>query len=69
MAEEGKDPKEGEGSGTEQTIPYARFQEVNTRAQTAEAKVLELQKLLEEGKGKDDRIAALEKELKDTKDG
>ena len=40
MAEEGKDPKEGEGSGTEQTIPYARFQEVNTRAQTAEAKVL-----------------------------
>ncbi len=69
MAEEGKDPKEGEGSGTEQTIPYARFQEVNNRAQTAEAKVLELQKLLEEGKGKDDRIAALEKELKDTKDG
>ncbi len=52
-----------------QTIPYARFQEVNARAQQAEAKVLELQKLLDESKGKDERIQALEKELNDTKAG
>lgn len=55
--------------GTEQMIPYSRFQEVNTRAQAAEAKVIELTKQLEGIKGKDERIAALEKELKETKDG
>ena len=56
-------------TGGEQMIPYARFTEVNTRAQAAEAKVLELQKMLDGVKGKDERIAALEKELRDTKEG
>lgn len=54
---------------SEHTVPYSRFQEVNARAQAAEAKLAELTKRLEEVQGKDERIAALEKELKDTKDG
>lgn len=48
-------------------IPKYRFDEINTRCQAAEAKIAELQKIAGEVKQKDDRIAALEKELNDTK--
>lgn len=79
MADVVVEPAQGAGAGAnpaanpapvgDTMVPKYRFDEVNKRCQEAEAKAVELQKAAEAAKAKDDRIAALEKELADTKSG
>lgn len=56
-------------AGKELMVPKYRFDEANQRAQQAELKVAELTSALEATKGDKEKIAALEKELADTKAG
>lgn len=60
-------PPQAQQPAGETMIPKYRFDEVSKRAQEAEAKVAELTAQVQAIKEKDDRIAALEKELADTK--
>ena len=65
-----EEDKQGQGAPSNDTmVPKYRFDEVNKKYQEAEAKLTEMQKQVDEAKAKDERIAALEKELQDTKSG